>query len=246
MDVVTVTLAPLTVAISEEGEARVRHVYTLHAPLRGYLQRLTPEPGDQVSANKTTLVKIEPAPPEFLDVRTEAAQRATVDAAVAARELTMAEVEAAQVNLEYAKTELARARMQSEHQTISQRSVDEAECAFRVAETSLGTAKASLEVREFELNRARTKLLTRQQIDKRGDASECVSVVAPVDGLVLQVLRRSEGVVEAGTPLVDIGNPSDIEVVADFLSEDAVAVKAGQRAIVRNWGGQTLRVASKG
>ena len=245
VDIARVTVAPLAVAISEEGETRVRHVYTLHAPLRGHLQRLIVEPGDQVAANETELARIEPAPPEFLDVRTEAAQRAAVEAAVAARELAVAEVEGAQVNLEYAKTELARARMQSEHQAISQRSLDEAERAFRVAETSLATAKASLEVREFELSRARSQLLTRQEIDSRSDACECVSVMAPVNGLVLQVLRRSEGVVEAGAPLVDIGDPKDIEVVVDLLSEDAVTVEAGQRAVVQNWGGADLEARVK-
>jgi len=245
VDIAHVTTAPLRVAIREEGETRVRHVYTLNAPLRGHLQRLTVEPGDKVVANETELARIEPAPPEFLDVRTEAAQRAAVDAAVAARELAVAEVEGAQVNLEYATTELARARRQSEHQAISQRTLDEAERAFRVAETTLATAKASLEVREFELRRARSQLLSRQEIDSRSDACECVSVMAPVNGLVLKVLRRSEGVVEAGAPLLDIGDPKDIEVVVDLLSEDAVRVEAGQRAVVRNWGGAELEARVK-
>lgn len=240
VDITYVKTAPLTVAISEEGETRVRHVYTLHAPLRGYLQRLTVDPGDRVAANESELARIEPAPPEFLDVRTEAGQRAAVDAAVAARALAVAEVEAARVNLDYAKTELARARMQSEHQAISQRTLDEAERTFRVAETSLATAMASLEVRESELNQTRTQLLTRQEIKSRSNSCECISVMAPVDGLVLQVLRRSEGVVEAGTPLLEIGNPEDIEIVVDLLSEDAVTVNVGHRAVVRNWGGSSL------
>lgn len=245
VDITYVRTAPLTVAISEEGETRVRHVYTLHAPLRGYLQRLTVDPGDRVAANETELARIEPAPPEFLDVRTEAGQRAAVDAATAARALAAAEVEAARVNLDYAQTELTRARMQSEHQAISQRTLDEAERTFRVAETSLATARASLEVRESELSRARTQLLTRQEIKSRSNACECISVMAPVNGLVLQVLRRSEGVVEAGTPLLEIGDPEDIEIAVDLLSEDAVTVSVGQRAVVRNWGGANLEARVK-
>ena len=245
VDLATVQHAPLQVAVTEEGETRVRNVYTLYAPLRGHLQRLTVEPGDAVEANRTGLARIEPAPPEFLDVRTEAAQRAAVEAATAARALAVAELEGARVNLEYARAELTRARLQSEHQAISKRNLDEAERAFRVAETSLATAQAALDVREFELSRARSQLLSRSEMDSRSSSCECIDVRPPVSGVVLRVLRRSEGVVEAGTALLEIGDPAEIEVVADLLSEDAVAVAVGQRAIVRDWGGPDLEATVK-
>nr|WP_245363898.1 HlyD family efflux transporter periplasmic adaptor subunit [Neorhizobium galegae] len=245
VDLATVRRETLRVAITDEGETRVRDIYTLHAPLRGHLHRLTAEPGDPVQAGETTLARIEPAAPDFLDVRTEAAQRAAVEAAAAARELAVAEMEGAKVNLEYAKAELARARLQSEHQAISKRTLEEAERIFRVAETALATTEAALEVREYEFNRARSQLLSRQEIDSRSAACECVQVKAPVGGLVLQVLRRSEGVVEAGTPLVAIGNPQDLEVVVDLLSEDAVTINAGQRALVHDWGGPDLEARVK-
>lgn len=245
VDMAAVTVAPLRVAITEEGETRVRHVYTLYAPLRGHLQRLTAEPGDAVKANETELAKIESSPPDFVDVRAEAGQRAAIDAAVAARQLAVAEMEGAQVNLAYAKTELDRARLQSQHQAISRRTLDEAERAFRTAETALSTATAALEVREFELNRARSQLLSRQEMNSRRNDCECVEVMAPVNGLVLRVLRRSEGAVEAGTPLLEIGDPRDMEVVVNLLSEDAVTVAAGQPAIVSRWGGPDLEARVK-
>lgn len=245
VDFATVTVAPLRVAITEEGETRVRHVYTLYAPLRGHLQRLAAEPGDTVLANETELAKIEPSPPDFLDSRTEAAQRAAIDAAVAARQLAGAEMKGAQVNLAYAKSELDRARLQNEHQAISKRMLDEAERAFRVAETNLATATAALEVRDFELNRARSQLLSRQEMNTRRNDCECVNVLAPINGLVLRVLRRSEGAVEAGTPLLEIGDPRDLEVVVNLLSEDAVKVASGQRAVVRDWGGPDLEARVK-
>ena len=66
-----------------------------------------------------------------------------------------------------------------------------------------------------------------------------VTVTAPVDGVVLKRLRESETFVPAGEPLVEIGDPGQLEIVADLLSTDAVRVKAGARAIVEQWGGET-------
>ena len=69
------------------------------------------------------------------------------------------------------------------------------------------------------------------------DLCECVPLLAPVHGRILRVLHKSEGVVEAGEPLIEIGDPADLEVVVDFLSSDAVRIKPGQRVIVEQWGG---------
>jgi len=59
-----------------------------------------------------------------------------------------------------------------------------------------------------------------------------------VDGRILKILHKSEGVVAAGEPLVEIGDPANLEIVADLLSSDAVKVEPGQRVIIDNWGGE--------
>jgi len=73
---------------------------------------------------------------------------------------------------------------------------------------------------------------------KRKQQRDYVEVYSPVSGSVLQVVNESEGVVAAGTPLIEVGDPQQIEVEADLLSTDAVAVEAGQRVFVEGWGGQ--------
>jgi HlyD family secretion protein len=55
---------------------------------------------------------------------------------------------------------------------------------------------------------------------------------------VLRIVQESESVVAGGAPLLEIGNPDTIEIVAEFLSQDAVAISAGAPAFVENWGGQ--------
>ncbi|MEK1924367.1 MAG: efflux transporter periplasmic adaptor subunit, partial [Rhizobium giardinii] len=166
----------LRVTIDEEGETRVRDVYTLHAPLRGQMQRITVEAGDVVEAGKTQLVQIEPAPPAFLDVRTEAEQQAAVEAARAAQNLAAAELNKAKADLTFAHGELARNRLLLERRAIPQRTLEDAERAHSVAEANLATAEAALNVRQHELAQAQSRLLSRQEIRSRRGPCECVPV----------------------------------------------------------------------
>lgn len=240
VDLAVAEIGLLRVTLEEEGETRVRDVYTLHAPLRGQLQRITAEAGDLVVAGETQLAQIEPAPPAFLDVRTEAELQAAVEASGAAHNLAAAELNRAKADLTFAEGERARARQLIERRTISQRTLEDAERSYNVAQANLATAEAALKVREHELHQARSRLLSRQEIRSLREDCECMPVTAPVSGVVLQVIRRSEGVVEAGTPLLDIGDPADLEIVVNFLSEDAVRIRPGQRAIITDWGGEDL------
>jgi HlyD family secretion protein len=240
VDLATATVAPLRATIEEEGVTRVREVYTVYSPLEGYLLRIDAEAGDAVEANVTELARIEPSPPAFLDVRTAAEQEAAVEAARAARDLAAAEVDRAKAELDFAEGELDRAQRLIRRDAISQRSLDDAERRQRVANAELATAEATLTVREFELRQAETRLLSREEIERYGEACECVPVTAPVSGVVLRVLRESAGVVSAGAPLVDIGDPGQLEVAVDLLSEDAVQVSPGQKAYVSGWGGPEL------
>jgi HlyD family secretion protein len=58
-----------------------------------------------------------------------------------------------------------------------------------------------------------------------------------VDGRVLRVLQESAAVVPVGAPLIEIGDPADLELVVDVLSSDAVPIQPGAEAILEQWGG---------
>jgi HlyD family secretion protein len=236
-------VAPLRVTVGDEGEARVRDVYTLYAPLGGRLLRIGAEVGDTVEAGVTELARIEPPPPAFLDARTEAEKKAELEAAAAQRDLAKAELARAEAELAFAASDLARAKRLAPRETISKRALDEAERAQQVARANLATARAALEMRAHELERARSQLLSQRDVAALGADCDCVPVMAPVGGTVLKVLRKSAGVIEAGAPLVEIGDPRDLEIVVDLLSEDAVGLHAGQKAYIAGWGGPELSAA---
>ena len=67
-----------------------------------------------------------------------------------------------------------------------------------------------------------------------------VTLLAPVDGVVLKRLRESASVVPVGEPLLEIGDPASLEIVSDLLSTDAVRVSRGNQVLVDQWGGGHL------
>lgn len=237
VDLVTVARGPLLVTVAEEGETRIRDVYVVSAPVRGRALRIEVEEGDPVTADETVLAEIEPIDPAFLDVRTEAEAAAAADAARAALAFARAELARARAELDFARAELERIRRLRATNTVAQRVLDDAEREFRTREAAVATAEAAVEMRRSELAAAEARLLRPTEARSRVPTCPCIPIRAPVSGQVLRVLHKSEGVVEAGQPLLEVGNPGDLEIVADFLSADAVRIEAGQRAIIEEWGG---------
>jgi HlyD family secretion protein len=236
VDLVKVGRGPLMVSVSDEGETRVRDMYVVSAPVPGRMRRIDLEAGDTVVAEKTVVARIEPSDPASLDVRSAAEARASVDAAAASRTHAAAQVRRAQAELEFAQSELARIRVLARSHTVSENDLDSAERRAKTADAALGEARAEQQVRESEYQVARARLMTPASRTPAADC-DCVTVFSPVSGDVLRVVTESEGVVQSGTPILEVGDPDKLEVVVDLLSSDAVRVQAGQRAIIEAWGG---------
>jgi HlyD family secretion protein len=238
VDFGTVERGPMRVTVSDEGETRVKDVFAVSAPVPGLMRRIELEPGDTVVAQSTVVARIEPTDPSFLDVRSQAEAQATVRAAEAARAYAAAEVQRATAELEFAQSELKRFRALAERDSISANDLEAAERRARIATAGLDEVKARLRVQEFELERARARLLAPGASRATREKCDCVTVYSPVSGQVLRVLQESEAVVGPGAPLIEIGDPSKLEVVVDLLSTDAVRVMPGQRVIIEAWGGE--------
>ena len=238
VDIAEVKLKPMRVTIDEEGEARTRDIFTISAPVRGRLLRTSLEAGDPVVANHTVVAQIEPSDPEFLDPRTQAELEAVRDGAMAARDLAQAELKQAQAERNFAEAEVVRVRELYAKGTVPRQRVDDAERAAQATQAAVDAAEANLRVADFGLHRAEAALIT--PVDTTGNRlpCECVTVKSPVDGRVLRVLQESEVTVAPGTPLLEVGDAHDLEVVADMLSVDAVKIRPGHRAVIEGWGGE--------
>ena len=226
----------IEIAVEEEGKSRIRDVFTVSAPIAGQMLRVNLHAGDAVTKDQTIVASIQPADPGLLDARTRKVAEAAVEAARAGVDLATAQVREAEAQLAFAEEELNRATTLVRRGTISERAFDKAKLDVETAAAAVESAKAQLRVRQRELESAEAALIE----GGGGGTTCCTDVRAPVSGRVLRVLTESEQVVLAGTPLVEIGDPADLEIVADLLSRDAVRVRPGASAVIDGWGGPPL------
>ncbi|MFM7445075.1 MAG: HlyD family secretion protein, partial [Tabrizicola sp.] len=238
VEVELATVAPRTleVAIEEEGEARIREVFTVSATITGKLQRIDLHAGDTVAEGQP-VAGIGPVAPVLLDSRSRAVAEATAAAAQAATDLARAQLEQAEATLDFMTAEAVRAKELFRREALSQRAYDNAIREERTARASVSSAVANLAVREKELESALAVLRS----ETAGSATACcVEILAPVSGKVLRVLTESEQVVQPGTPILELGDPGNLEIIVDLLSRDAVRVADGAAATVSGWGGPPI------
>jgi len=240
VDVAAVVRGPLVVTVDDEGETRVHDVFTVSAPIAGRVQRTPLHVGDAVEAGRTVVARIEPADPALLDPRARAEAEAAVRTAEAAAHYARAERERAVAEEDFAAAEVRRMRELRTKGVASEQSIDEAERKHRTAVAAVNASDAAIKMRDHELARARAALMTPTKDTGADAACACVDLHAPVSGEVLSIAEKSEAVVQTGTPLLEIGDPAQIEIVADYLSNEAVSLRAGQRAIIDGWGGAPL------
>lgn len=233
VELAEVALRSLEVAVEEEGEARIREVFTVSASIAGKLQRIGLHAGDEVTEGQP-VASIGPAAPVLLDSRSRAVAEATAAAAQAATDLARAQLEQAQATLDFMTGEARRAEELFRRGALSERAHDNAIREERTARAAVASAVANLAVREKELESALAVL----KADMAGNgASCCVDILAPVSGKVLRVLTESEQVLQPGTPILELGDPGNLEIVVELLSRDAVRVAEGAAATVSGWGG---------
>ncbi len=240
VDVAVIERGPIEVTIDEEGIARIRDVFRVSAPVAGRVDRLPVEVGDRVYRNTTAVAEIHPVDPPFLDVRSRRELEAAVGAARATVTLAEAQVAGAEAGRRLAEADLERADRLSRMGTISSRALEKAVADLDTAKAQLEEAKATLALRRSELVSAEARLIEPDQLEGGSRDACCMTLRAPVDGTVLDLLTESEQVVQAGTGLLEIGDPTSLEVIVHLLSSDAVIVREGAAARLDDWGGGTL------
>jgi HlyD family secretion protein len=235
VDLGVVARGPLQVTLDHEGQTRVRERYTISAPVSGRVLRIDLEPGDVVQARRTDLATLLSVPAPLLDARTRAEAEARVKAATAALDQARAALEQAKTAAAFAEQERNRVTRLFAAQAVSERDRDAAENEARARRQAVDVAEAAASAAAHELEVARAALTATAAGRTAGGAP--VVVRAPIDGVVLRRFRESEAVVGAGEPLVELGDLSTLEVVADFLSVDAVRMQAGMPVLIDRWGG---------
>lgn len=235
VDVSSATVAPLTVAVKEEGIATVRSRYVITPPVNGYLNRIDLSEGAPVRKGETVLATLEPGLPGFLDPRSREEVRARLKAAETSRKLKEAEEERVKASLDLAKKDYDRAVLLDKKNYISQKEWDEAEANVRILTQELSVAQFALNIADFEIEQLKAKLKEAGEIET--GHHDRLNLFSPIDGHVLKVYDSNSRHVTAGTPLIEIGDIDDLVIEIEMLSSDAVAVKEGARVEITRWGG---------
>jgi HlyD family secretion protein len=223
-------------SVDEDGKTRVRERYVVAAPLAGRLGRIRFKVGDPIKVDDAVATII-PSPAPLMDPRTRHEVEERLGAAEANVERAKAVVERARAQSDQANTDLARTRTLAERGAATAQALEHAEHAVRLADRDLRAAEFLDHAAEHELSQMRALLARYGSNTNTDESPESWNVAAPVAGVVLKVAQESETIVQPGTPLLDVGDPRDLEVVVDVLSTDAVEIRPRADVTIVHWGG---------
>jgi HlyD family secretion protein len=232
IDAARVERGALVVAIEETGTTRVKDRYVVSAPVGGSLSRTVLEPGDAVQEGDVLAV-IVPAPSALLDERGHAEAEARLGASLSALSQARAQASRASAARDLALQELARTRALVDSGSLARQALDQADFDARMRADEVSSAEFGMKVATAEVRLAQATLKGRD--GARYDRQ--VNVVSPVSGRVLRVHQKSAAVVQAGAQLMEVGDPTALEVVVDLLTTDAVHIAPGTPATIEGWGG---------
>ena len=218
-----VVSGPLRATVSEEGKTRIKQRYVVAAPVSGQLRRIAFKPGAAVEAGVTVVAVIDPLPASPLDERNRAL-------AEARRDSTRRVLEKSLTSHELARNELRRIEQMFHAGTISPQELESAKMRETAAARDVAAAEGAL--RQVEAELAVTGLAG-------ASASAPVEVRANATGRVLHVFQESARAVAQGTPLLEVGDPADLEVIVEMLSRDGAAIAPGAPVVLEQWGGPT-------
>ncbi len=239
VDLAEVNRGPMQGVILAQGTTRVRDPYIITAPFAGKVIRSPVEIGDAVGAGETIVAEIQPADPALMDARSRAQAEAAVDEAQASVAVAQSNLGQAETELARTKSQLERGRTLAERGTIPRKMLEDIEAAHLTAEQALAAAHSQLEMNRATLVRVRAQLLDPEALLDPSEADSLRGrILAPKTGIVLAVTEESARLVQAGDPLLTIGNLDEMEVELDLLSTDAVKVPANAPAMIERWGGE--------
>lgn len=240
VDLARVTRGDLLLTVEVDGRTRIREVYDVVAPMSGMARRAPVRVGDPVVKNETLVATVDPAVSGLLDERTRLQALAAVREAEASLHVAETQVREAEEQLGQAQDENSRVEALVARGVMPERQLEDSRRTLAIREAAAARARASLQLAEGTLERSRAALIEPGGAE---EDREAMRLFAPADGRVLSIEVVSAQPVAAGTPLLSIGDPADLEIVADLLSTDAVRLPSGAEAVVDRWGGDSSLAA---
>lgn len=220
-------------SFSEEGKTRLRNRYTISAPFSGTLLRPRLKAGDKILQG-AVVATLYSAPSPLLDSRTKSELQERIGVAEANLDEASALLESARMQFAEAGREFDRVKSLTDTGSATRQQLDRAQLAKDIAERNQIAAEKRRHATEHVLEQAKQLAAS---FGSSGHDDQW-TLTAPISGTVVKVYQESEGTVSSGTPLFDLGDLSDLEIVADILTTDVVAIRPGQKVLIEKWGGK--------
>jgi len=236
VDLVPVIRAPLQVTIEEEGRTRLKERFVVTAPVTGYMERISAKVGDMVQKGQN-LVVLNPLRSPALDPRSRAEAEVGVRTAEAALHAAVEKESAAAADADYLEKKLERMKNLYSRGSIAKDQYDQMEAEAKKMRAIHRSSRAAVDVARSDLERTKT-ILKDFAAPQNISGHSKLYVSSPVSGSIFRVYRESEGTVNVGDPLFDIGNVREMEVRVEVLSSDAVKIKPGTTVFFKRWGGE--------
>jgi HlyD family secretion protein len=230
VEVAKAARGPMRVTVDEDGETRAHDRFIIAAPIPGRMLRVELEEGEPVRENQIVAI-IDPLP---LNQQQRAEVLARIETAKASKRQADARAEHAREDHEQSRRDLRRAEQLGREGVISTQALEQARNVEITSAEELQAAKFNALAAASEVKVARAGLIG---IDSQGTPHKVVTLRSPVVGRVLRIVEKSERVVQAGAPVVVLGDPGKIEIVTDVLTTDAVNIKPGAPVFLEGWGG---------
>ena len=235
VEVANVTQGRFERSVQEDGKTRLRDRYVVSTPLAGRVARITLRQGDSVERD-AMVATLWPLVPALLDERARDQQNAHVGTLEASVSRAKANVGRAMAALDQARAELKRNEALAKEGFVSPNQNETGRLTVRLREQELESARQEESGARHELDQSRIAL-RQYSSGSTGAQQRAWQIKAPVSGKILKIQQQSEGIVQAGTPLMELGDPSQLEVVVDVLTEDAAQITPGTPVQLSNWGG---------
>jgi HlyD family secretion protein len=244
VELAAVTRGRFEQTVDEDGKTRVRERYVVSAPLAGRLQRITLKAGDAVERG-AVIASMLPAAPPFIDARTERELQERVGAAEATLARARTQVEHARAALAQNRADAQRTQKLAVQGFVSPTQLERDNLKVTLSAREAEAADFERDAAVHQLDLARAALMRSRQV-AQGGRNQQLEIRAPVAGSVLRVTQESEAVVALGAPLLEIGDPAELEAVIDVLSSDALHIAPGQTVRLERHGNNTQNSAPSG
>jgi HlyD family secretion protein len=236
LDTEKVYLGSLTVTIDEQAKTRVHDSFFVSMPVLGRLIRVEVEPGDRVIKQQSQLFRVSPGYASLLDYRSKREANANLASAKASLQLAQADEAMTRADIALAEADYQRIASLRLQKVVSNAEFDNAKAKLEMTQARMTMKQSAVAISQFAIEKAQA-IVQQSSLDNQTDAN-ILAIHAPASGKILNVLQESETLLQAGTPVIELGDvEQDLEVVVELLSTDSVQVSEGDPVEIINWGG---------